>query len=82
MSPRKILLVAAAALVSSAALVPVEGRPAQDGDTAVIDLVPEDGSAQRDYIVELGSDRLVEEIETGIRGLSVGESREIAYASM
>ena len=63
----------------AAALVPVEGRPAQDGDTAVIDLVPEDGSAQRDYIVELGSDRLVEEIETGIRGLSVGESREIAY---
>jgi trigger factor len=63
----------------AAALVPVEGRPAQDGDTAVIDLVPEDGSAQRDYVVELGSDRLVEEIETGIRGLSVGESREIAY---
>jgi len=63
----------------AAALVPVEGRPAQDGDTAVIDLVPEDGSAQRDYIVELGSDQLVEEIETGIRGLSVGESREIAY---
>jgi trigger factor len=63
----------------AAALVPVEGRPAQDGDTAVIDLVPEDGSAQRDYIVELGSDRLVEEIEAGIRGLSVGESREIAY---
>jgi trigger factor len=63
----------------AAALVPVEGRPAQDGDTAVIDLVPEDGSAQRDYVVELGSDRLVEEIETGIRGLCVGESREIAY---
>ena len=63
----------------AAELVPVEGRPAQDGDTAVIDLVPDDGSAQRDYVVELGSDRLVEEIESGIRGLAVGESREIAY---
>jgi trigger factor len=60
-------------------LVPVEGRPAQDGDIAVIDLIADDGSAQRDYVVELGSERLVEEIENGIRGVSPGESREIAY---
>jgi trigger factor len=63
----------------AAELVPVEGRPAQEGDTAVIDLVAEDGTAQRDYVVELGSERLVEEIENGIRGLSAGEDREIAY---
>jgi trigger factor len=60
-------------------LISVEGRPAQDGDTVVVDLVAEDGTAQRDYVVELGSERLVEEIENGIRGLSPGESREIAY---
>ena len=30
-------------------------------------------------MLELGSERLVEEIENGIRGLSAGESREIAY---
>jgi trigger factor len=60
-------------------LVPAEGRPAQDGDTAVLDLIAEDGSAQRDYVVDIGSERLVEEIENGIRGLSPGESREIAY---
>jgi trigger factor len=60
-------------------LVPVEGRPAADGDTVVVDLIAEDGSAQRDYVVELGSERLVEEIENGIRGLSAGETREIAY---
>src|SRR4051812_37630803 len=60
-------------------LVPVEGRPAREGDTAVVDLVADDGSAQRDYVLELGSERLVEEIENGIRGLSPGESREIAY---
>ena len=62
-----------------AELVPAEGRPAQDGDVAVVDLIAEDGTAQRDYVVELGSERLVEEIEAGLRGLSPGESREIAY---
>jgi trigger factor len=45
----------------------------------VVDLIGPDGSAQRDYVVELGSDRLVEEIENGIRGLGPGESREISY---
>ena len=63
----------------AAEIVPVEGRPAQEGDTVVIDLAAEDGTAQRDYIVELGSERLVEEVENGILGLSAGESREIAY---
>jgi trigger factor len=62
-----------------AELVPVEGRPAQDGDTVVVDLLAADGSAQRDYVVELGSERLVEEIENGIRGLEAGGRREIAY---
>src|SRR6478752_2847550 len=60
-------------------LIPVEGRPAGDGDTVVVDLLAEDGSAQRDYVVELGSERLVEEIENAITGLSAGESREVAY---
>jgi trigger factor len=64
---------------TAAELVAVDGRPAQDGDVAVIDLVSSDGTAQRDYVVELGSERLVEEIENGLRGLSAGEEREIAY---
>ncbi len=55
-------------------LVPVEGRPAQEGDTVVIDLIAADGSAQRDYVIELGSERLVEEIENAIRGLVAGET--------
>ncbi len=63
----------------AAELVPVEGRPAQEGDTAVIDLAAEDGTSQRDYVVELGSERLVEEVENGVLGLSAGESREVAY---
>ncbi len=31
----------------------------------MIDLAAEDGTAQRDYVVELGSERLVEEVENG-----------------
>ena len=64
---------------TAADLVPVEGRPAQDGDTVVVDLVTDDGQGQRDYIVDLGAARLVEELENGIRGLGVGQSREIVY---
>jgi trigger factor len=64
---------------TAAELTPIDGRSAQDGDVAVVDLLSEDGSAQRDYVVELGSNRLVEEIENGLRGLSAGEEREIAY---
>ena len=60
-------------------LVPVEGRPAAAGDTVVVDLVANDGTAQRDYVVELGSGRLVEEIENATVGLSPGEQREVAY---
>jgi len=62
-----------------AELEPVEGRPAQAGDVAVVDLIADDGTAQRDYVVELGSERLVEEVENALRGLSVGDSREVAY---
>jgi trigger factor len=62
-----------------AELVEVEGRPAKEGDVVVVDLLADDGSAQRDYVVELGSGRLVEEIENGIAGLEPGGSREIAY---
>ncbi|HEX7084468.1 MAG TPA: trigger factor [Gaiellaceae bacterium] len=64
---------------SVAELVPVDGRVANPGDTAVIDLVADDGSAQRELVVELGAGRLVEEIENGIQGLEVGGSREISY---
>jgi trigger factor len=62
-----------------AELVPVEGRPAREGDTAVIDLVGDSGEGQRDTVVELGSGRLVEEVEAAVVGLSPGESREVDY---
>jgi trigger factor len=59
-----------------AELAPVEGRPAEAGDTIVLDLVGNDG-AQRDYVVELGSGRLVPELEEHLLGMSAGETREI-----
>jgi len=62
-----------------AELVPVEGRPAREGDTLVVDIVDRDGEAQRDYVVELGEGRLIEELETGLLGLSAGESKELTY---
>jgi len=64
---------------SVAELAPVEGRTAGQGDVVVVDLVAADGSAQRDLVVDLGAERLVEEIENGILGLAAGESRSIAY---
>ena len=66
---------------SVAELVPVEGRPAKDGDVLVVDLVDETGEAQRDYVVQLGAGRLVEEIEHGLRGMSAGETKKLTYAA-
>jgi trigger factor len=66
---------------SVAELVPVDGRPAKDGDVVVVDLVDSTGEAQRDYVVQLGAGRLVEEIERGLRGMSVGETRTIDYST-
>jgi trigger factor len=64
---------------SVAQLVPVEDRPVREGDTIVGDLVDETGEAQRDYVVELGSGRLVQEIEDGLVGAKLGEPKEIEY---
>jgi trigger factor len=60
-----------------AELAPAD-RPAQAGDTVVVDLVQE-GEAQRDYVVEVGAGRVLEEIEEGILGMSAGESKEVDY---
>jgi trigger factor len=66
---------------SVAELVPVEDRPAKDGDVLVVDLVDSTGEAQRDYVVQLGAGRLLEEIERGLRGMSPGETKKITYTS-
>jgi trigger factor len=66
---------------SVAELVPVEARPAKDGDVLIVDLVDSTGEAQRDYVVQLGAGRLLEEIERGLRGMSPGETKTITYTA-
>jgi trigger factor len=64
---------------SVAELTPVEDRPAQPGDTVVLDLLVEGQEAQRDYVVELGAGRLVPELEDAIVGMSPGETRDVEF---
>jgi trigger factor len=64
---------------SIAELVPVDERPAQEGDTVVVDLAGADGTGQSDTVVELGSGRLVPEIEEALVGASVGDTRTVRY---
>ncbi len=61
-----------------AELSSVEGRPAAEGDVAVIDIVSE-GGAHRDYVLELGSERLVDEIEAAIKGMLTGDTEEVSW---
>ena len=62
-----------------AALAPVEGRAAREGDVVVVDLVTDSGDSRRDVVVELGAGRLVEELEAGLLGMSAGEEKQIAF---
>jgi trigger factor len=62
-----------------AELAPVDGRSVQDGDTVVVDLVSDGGETRRDYVIELGRGAVVDEIEQGLVGMSVGESKEIQF---
>jgi len=64
---------------SIAELVPADGRPAQEGDTVVVDLSGADGTGQSDTVVELGTGRLVPEIESALVGASVGDTRTVRY---
>jgi trigger factor len=66
---------------SVAELVPVEGRPARDGDVLVIDLVDETGEAQRDYVAQLGAGRLLEDLERGLRGMNPGQQKSISFTA-
>jgi trigger factor len=64
---------------SVAQLVPADGRPVEPTDTVVVDLVSESGEAQRDYVLELGQERLVDEIESGLIGMAVGETKRVTF---
>ena len=64
---------------SVAELVPAGERAAKEGDTLVVDIVSTGGEAQRDTVVELGSGRLVEEVEAALVGASAGETKSVTY---
>jgi trigger factor len=57
----------------------VDSRTAREGDVVVVDIVSGGGFGQRDYVFELGAERIVDEIENGVRGLLAGETREVAW---
>jgi trigger factor len=62
-----------------AELAPVDGRPAREGDTVVVDIESAGGQKQSDTVVELGAGRLVEELEQSLVGASAGETRHVDY---
>jgi trigger factor len=62
-----------------AELAPVDGRPAREGDVVVVDLIGESGDARRDVVLELGTGRMVDELEQGLVGMSPGDTKEIAF---
>jgi trigger factor len=65
---------------SVAELAPVDHRPTEPGDVVVLDMDGEAiGSPQRDYVVEVGSGRLVDEIEAALVGMSPGETTEVEF---
>src|ERR687898_764687 len=64
---------------SVAELVPAGDRPAREGDTLVVDIVSPEGETQRDTVVELGSGRLVDEVEQALLGASAGETKTVSY---
>jgi trigger factor len=64
---------------SVADLAPVEGRPAQTGDVVVVDAVEDSGEAQRDLVLELGTGRVLEDVERALIGAAAEETRAIEY---
>jgi trigger factor len=61
-----------------AELVPAGDRPAREGDTVVIDLAGDEAAAQRDYVTEVGSGRLVDELDQALVGMRAGETKTVS----
>jgi trigger factor len=68
-----------------ATLAAVEGRPAQEGDYAIIDFKGElmsggdlPGGEAEDYMLEIGKGELLEDFETNVVGMSADERKQFA----
>src|SRR5918994_7291545 len=64
---------------SVAELTPADGRPAQEGDTLIVDLVDPSGESQRDTVVELGAGRMTPELEEALVGVQAGETKSVSF---
>jgi trigger factor len=62
-----------------AELVPVDGRPVGPDDTVVADLVSPGGETRRDYVIELGRETVVDEVEQALVGLSAGQTKDVEF---
>jgi trigger factor len=62
---------------AAAQLAPVDGRPAREGDTVVLDITGEDVPVQRDYVAEVGAERLVPELDQALVGMAAGETKTV-----
>lgn len=60
-----------------AELAPVEDRAVRQGDTVVLDIVGEGVPPQRDYVTDVGADRLVNEIDDALPGMKRGETKSV-----
>jgi trigger factor len=60
-----------------AELAPVEDRAVREGDTVVLDIVGEGVPPQRDYVTEVGADRLVNEIDDALPGMQRGDTKSV-----
>ena len=60
-----------------AELAPVEDRAVREGDTVVLDIVGDGVPPQRDYVTEVGADRLVNEIDDALPGMNRGETKSV-----
>jgi trigger factor len=74
-----------------ATLIPVESRPAQMGDVAVVDYAGRltgegeesteiQGGQATDFQIELGEGQFIEDIVKGIVGMNPGESKEVSVS--
>ncbi|MEO8893096.1 MAG: trigger factor [Coleofasciculaceae cyanobacterium] len=73
--------------VEQATLIPVESRPAQMGDVAVVDYTGKfagaeateiPGAQATDFQIELESGQFLEDIVQGIVGMTTGETKEVS----
>lgn len=64
---------------TAAELVPVEGRPALEGDVVIVDVKSPSGEERRDVVIELGTGRMVDELEDAIAGMTPGETKDVEH---